>query len=183
MQTRYIADMHLFDSYSYSWRDYLDLNVDGYASMLIDNWNAVVDTDDMVIMVGDIGRYCPKTLTCLKQLRGTKILVIGNHDTHWGNELYNPEYFQGTHWSIKTNGVFVQHIPSAIDTTGVQYFIHGHHHRYDMSGMQQKLEKYARDVYRLNCAADLIGHTPRTIQELIFQKELLLDRYKEKGLL
>lgn len=183
MQTRYIADLHLFDSYSYSWRDYLDMNIDQYASMLIDNWNGVCDEDTLTIIVGDVGRYCPKTLTCIKQLRGIKVLVVGNHDVSWGRELYNPELFQGTHNFIKDSGIFVQHTPCDIDTSGVSYYIHGHHHRYDVQGMQQELRRYARDVYRLNCAADLIGHTPRTLQELIFQKELLLEQYRERGLL
>lgn len=159
------------------------MNIDQYASMFIDNWNSVCDVDTVTIIAGDIGRYCPKTLTCLQQLNGIKILVIGNHDVSWGSELYNAKYFAGTHEFIKDGGVYIQHTPCNIDMNGVNYFIHGHHHRYDVSGMQQELRRYARDVYRLNCAADLIGHTPRTLQELIFQKELLLEQYKEKGLL
>ncbi|MCM1234393.1 MAG: hypothetical protein NC489_30195 [Ruminococcus flavefaciens] len=159
------------------------MNVEQYADMFVSNWNRVTADTDMTIFVGDIGKQCPRTIECLRSLKGIKILVIGNHDVCWGQQLYDSSLFQGTHRSIWQQQVFVQHIPLVVDLVGVSYYVHGHHHRYDLPGMQQELLRYSRDVYRLNCAADLIGHTPRTLQELILQKELLLEKYKARGIL
>lgn len=185
MQIRLIADLHLYDSYSYAWRQELDMNIDRFAAMQIDCWNAVCDDDTIVILVGDIGKPCPATRACLKRLKGIKVLVTGNHDTAWGSDIYDANLFSGTHEFIERNGMYIRHIPDtqAFKQSGATYFVHGHHHRYDLPGMQRELQLYARDVYRLNCCTDLIGYTPRTLQELILQKELLLDRYREKGLL
>ena len=183
MIIRYISDPHLFDPYSYSWRQETKLDVDEYARQFVYNWNSVVMEDDMTVIVGDVGQLCERTLEYIRCLNGIRILVVGNHDVSWGSELYNQETFHGTHQFINSNGVFVQHIPDDSITRNVPYFIHGHHHRYDMPGMQIKLDKYYRDVHRLNCSADLIGHIPRTLQELILQKELLMEKYKKLGIL
>lgn len=185
MSVKYIADLHLYDSYSYQWRTELDLNLDAFASMQIDKWNYHTAPDDTVIIVGDVGRLCPMTEQVLHRLNGTKILVIGNHDESWGSKMYDSSLFAGTHRFIKWDDVYVTHIPNEEVRRECQstYFVHGHHHRYDAPGMQFELRKYACDTYRLNCATDLIGYTPRTLPELILQKEQLLDKLRERGLL
>ena len=48
---------------------------------LISRWNEVVSDEDMVIILGDVSWYDDeKTAAILKQLKGRKILVAGNHD-------------------------------------------------------------------------------------------------------
>jgi calcineurin-like phosphoesterase family protein len=146
------------------------------------NWNNFTNPDDIVIIAGDIGHYCPRTVDVLKKLNGTKILVIGNHDIIWGNNLYTCGCFQGIHTVIDTKDLYVEHIPEHLQ--GIKkYHIHGHHHRYDMPGMQHTLKLYAADPYRLNCAADLNNNRPCTLQELILNKEVMLDKFQEIGLL
>lgn len=185
MSTKFIADLHLYDYYSMDWRGYLERDLDGYASLLIDGWNSTTQDDDVVIIAGDVGHYCEMTVSVLQCLKGHKILIVGNHDLEWGEKLYSSGVFEGIHSSANLNGVYVQHKPDIEQTlrSNSRYFIHGHHHRYDMPNMQRALFAYARDIYRLNCAADLIKHKPRTLQELITQKELLLEKYVKQGLL
>ena len=181
MQIKYIADLHLYDLYSLDWRtDFRTL--DEYAQTLTECWNDFTSDDDIVIIVGDIGTYCPKTLATIAKLRGRKVLVKGNHDVDWGDKVYTCGLFQGIHENIYSNGVYVNHIPERPDFE-CQYFIHGHHHRYDVPGMQQKLVEYSCDTYRLNCAADLIDNHPNSITELILNKEVLLDDYRVLGYL
>ena len=181
MQVKYISDLHLYDSYSLDWRsDFRTL--DEIANHIVESWNAFTAPDDIVIVVGDIGFCCPKTIDVLNKLNGRKILVKGNHDVDWGEKLYTCGVFSGVHDYIDNNGIYVQHIPDE-NTIARQYFVHGHHHRYDMPGMQRKLEQYARDTYRLNCAADLLDFHPQTITELILTKEVLLEDMRLCGLL
>ena len=181
MQIKHISDLHLFDSYSLDWRsDFKTL--ESFADYLLEEWNRFTEPNDIVIIVGDIGFYCPKTIEVLKKLNGRKILVKGNHDIEWGSNLYTCGVFGGVHDYISSNGIYVQHIPEVINTPH-QYYIHGHHHRYDMPGMQRKLEQYAQDTYRLNCAADLLDFHPQSITELILSKEVLLDDMRISGLI
>lgn len=182
MQCRYISDLHLYDISSVEWRLGYYQNLDYYASSLIDTWNAFTDPEDCVILVGDIGHFCPRTIEVLKKLHGVKILVIGNHDSDWGNNIYTCGVFSGIHRCIERNDIHVQHIPEEYHGN-CQFYVHGHHHRYDMPGMQKALVAYARDTYRLNCAADLNGNRPCTLQELMLNKEVLLDNYRTNGLL
>lgn len=181
MQYKYISDLHLFDITSTDWRPQFP-ELEDYASYLVDSWNAFTEPDDVVIIDGDIGHFCPYTIETLKKLNGIKILVIGNHDITWGSNLYNCGVFSGVHNSIEQNGIYIQHIPEEYHGS-CQFYIHGHHHRYDMPGMYNKLRQYAADTYRLNCAADMNNHHPCTLQELILNKEVNLDRYRSMGIL
>lgn len=168
---RFIADLHIFDMYSMDWRD---ISLDDYASVIEKKWNTTVSQSDVTVVVGDIGHQCDKTIQFYQKLNGTKILVIGNHDLEWGKALWTCGIFQGIHREISMQGIDVIHIPdeSSIKT---HYYIHGHHHNYKSFNMRAQLTAYAKDVMRLNCAADLIGNVPRTLQELVLQKELFLD--------
>lgn len=183
METKYIADLHLYDAYSEGWRNHLKLGLDGYAMLLIREWNSSVDDDDVVIIAGDIGKCCPMSMDVLKRLKGIKILVVGNHDLQWGQLLRDSTLFKGTHEFINNSGIFVSHKPDVVKPNECVYHIHGHHHQYDVPSMQSTLNQYARDTYRYNCASDLIGHKPRTLQELMLQKELLLEKCRSTNLL
>lgn len=180
-----IADSHLFDNYSADWRQELNMDCEQYANFFVRNWNTFTDPGDVIIHVGDVGAYCEQTVNALKQLHGTILLVLGNHDSEWVSYAQSGYIFKGIHEYIKLDNVFIQHIPifdSSIREE-VTYLVHGHHHRYDVPNMRNTLRDYARDVHRLNCAADMNNHKPCTLQELILNKELLLDNYQERGIL
>lgn len=50
---------------------------------IIDSWNNTVKSGDTVYILGDVSFYkVSKTVEILSRLRGQKILIIGNHDTH-----------------------------------------------------------------------------------------------------
>lgn len=173
MSIRYIADTHLYDSYSWEWRVDFD-DFDSYANTLIEKWNYRVPADDTVILVGDIGTYCRRTLDVLGELRGKKVLVLGNHDIQWGDNVYTCGVFQGVYKSLMQNGLYVVHKPDEIPDNWQGYAIHGHHHTYNTLNMQQAFTQYVQDTYRLNCAADLINNTPLTLNELIINKERMI---------
>lgn len=56
---------------------------------LIRNWNSVVKDADTVYFLGDLSFYDPeKTIKIVKQLKGKKYWIVGNHDK---KVLKNPE--------------------------------------------------------------------------------------------
>lgn len=179
MSVKYISDSHLFDVYSLGWRD--DYTLEQYAKYFTYHYNHSVDDDDIVIWVGDIGYCCEKTKQLIRELNGKKVLVLGNHDNLWGNDVYDRTLFQGVYRSIDHGGIHVQHIPDF--DVKCTYFIHGHHHRYDLPGMYNALKAYQQTSRMLNCSADLTNCRPMTLAELITNKELVLENYVERHIL
>ena len=56
---------------------------------IINNWNSIIQDDDLVFVLGDLmledNDYGSK---CFNQLKGSKEIIIGNHDSHTRIELY-----------------------------------------------------------------------------------------------
>lgn len=88
------SDLHLFheNAIKYCERPYetwTEMN-----QTLIDNWNSVVSDEDLCIIVGDlscgvgaVGATKEDLVSIVKQLKGSKILIRGNHD-HYPDSFY-----------------------------------------------------------------------------------------------
>ena len=64
-------------------------NVEQMNEVIINNWNKVINEDDIVYVLGD---FCFGNKTMLKEivsnLKGRKILICGNHDNLTKNAYY-----------------------------------------------------------------------------------------------
>lgn len=66
-------------------RPYID--VDEMNQALVDNWNSVVQPNDIVFNLGDISFMgFPRTLEVLRELNGDQTLIFGNHDQRFRKE-------------------------------------------------------------------------------------------------
>lgn len=173
MQYKYISDLHINDLSIFDWRPQFT-SMEQFIMTLIPEWNAYTEKDDIVIIVGDVGTYCPSTINVLNHLNGRKVLVTGNHDMEWGVHLWDSKVFQGVYDSLDMNGIHIEHTPQ-YTSSKYKYFVHGHHHLYNTAGMYKAFKSYAADIFRLNCSADILHFHPSTLQELILAKELLLE--------
>lgn len=64
---------------------------------IVDRWNATVDPEDTVFIVGDLCMgILTETLPLVKRLNGTKVLRSGNHDRCWYFSQKDP-----TEWKDK----------------------------------------------------------------------------------
>ena len=65
-------------------------NIYEHDKAIIDNWNSIVNEEDLVYILGDImlndNDYGCK---CFNQLNGFKEIILGNHDSDTRKELYN----------------------------------------------------------------------------------------------
>ncbi len=172
--TRFVSDLHLFDPCMYGWRS-KTLTVRGYAELLTQNWNSTVSDDDVVIVAGDIGIPCPDTVRVLRGLTGRKILVRGNHDVEWGIQLYTANIFSSIQDWLILDDILVTHVPTTGEGVQSTYRIHGHHHTYEPLSMRSQMESYRRDANRFNCCIDLNGMRPRTLNELMMFKAMLME--------
>lgn len=99
---------------------------------MIASWNSVVNKEDRVFHLGDVGVYPRlKMQNIIKQLNGTKILIMGNHDNYltlkeWMecgfDEVYNyPIIYQ--------EFIIMQHQPPQYINFAMPFFyLYGHVH-------------------------------------------------------
>lgn len=80
----FIADTHFGGENIRRYENRPFLNAAEMDEKLIENWNRAVAEDDTVYVLGDFSDYMDagKETEILGKLNGTKILVMGNHDTH-----------------------------------------------------------------------------------------------------
>lgn len=112
MTTFYTADQHLGHE---SIITYCDRPFETVAEMnraIIENWNRVVGDEDEVWVLGDV---CldKRKLVLVRELRGRKILVAGNHDLchrrHRSWARYEGLYLDAGFEDVWTRGVFRNH--------------------------------------------------------------------------
>ena len=84
-----ISDLHLdinntkpMDIFGPVWHDYLD--------KIVTDWNSKVTDEDVVILAGDLSwamklSEVEKDFEIFNQLKGTKIIIRGNHDYWWSS--------------------------------------------------------------------------------------------------
>ena len=100
----------------------------GWEELIIRNWTRIVKPEDVVIHLGDVAVGNKRELkTLLDSLPGTKILVIGNHDTHSAPWFMRNGFAFATD-ALAYQGVTFSHKPSdtLFDDTDIN--IHGHVH-------------------------------------------------------
>ena len=76
-----IADTHFYHRNIIKYTNRPFSNVGIMNSTIIDNWNNLVTDDDIIFHLGDVF-FCgtDKQIEIMKQLKGHKILIRGNHD-------------------------------------------------------------------------------------------------------
>lgn len=130
-------------------RPFCDL--DEMSQQLIDNHNAVVGDDDLVIWVGDVAFMSDqKANEILANLNGERVLVIGNHDMNKGkvrNLDFKEKHLVYTIESpipiVFTHYPFENCPPEWIN-------VHGHiHNAYDTNSLQH-----------INVSVEVIDYTP-----------------------
>lgn len=113
-------------------------DLDEMSQRLIDNHNEVVGDDDLVIWVGDVAFMGDQRANgILHQLKGERILIIGNHDINKG-KVRNLD-FKEKHLIYTVGGMpdmVFTHYPFETCPAG-WINVHGHiHNSYEMNSLQ-----------------------------------------------
>ena len=138
---------------------------------LIRNWNRVVGEEDLVCILGDLICYSKRRPEeYLARLRGRKLLVVGNHDDAWMQQVELLDYFQAVvdQTVVRDDSgalVHLCHYPQ-LDRSGrrADYFIHGHIH--NNTHMDTWPAIRACPVL-LNAGVEINGYAPATLGELV----------------
>ena len=174
----YISDMHLghenvlkFDSRPFE-------SVEEMNETLIANWNAKVTDEDDVWILGDFCYCSDKDPSFyLKQLKGRKHLIIGNHDKATIKSVSALKYFESVerlqHIKDRDYNVIVCHFPLATWNAirRGSYHVYGHIHsdRNDVFEFMKTRER------ALNAGCMINNYEPVTIEELIENNKRFQD--------
>lgn len=150
------------------------------------NWNRVVNVNDTVYILGD---FCWEKASMwpayLNELRGNKVLLIGNHDLkQYGSDLKAQFADVKDYKEIDDNGrrVILCHYPIPFHKRGYDpnvFMLYGHVHNTREAWMMDRLRDYVRKTredgehrtygnwYNCCCSAPWMDYTPRTLDEII----------------
>lgn len=149
-------------------------------TFLIDKWNQKVDEDDEVYILGDLSfRSSINVSNYLKQMKGRKHLIVGNHDYNWQKNIKDmSEYFESvSNMEIIKNEdklITLCHYPmlewngscrAKSQKKSISWLIHGHIH----NNKDEKSFWYIREHLpcALNAAVDINNFEPVTFDELL----------------
>ena len=150
------------------------VNIEEMDRVLIENWNRKVKKNDTVYVMGDIVWDKKKVAYYMEQLTGRKILVIGNHDSHWAKKEEIQNFFEmiTPYIEVHLNGhpITMCHYPMLEWRSSREeskrklgYLIHGHIHN--------RIADEYRQLYlqfnALNAGVDINGYAPVNFDELL----------------
>lgn len=172
---RYISDLHLghANAIKHDGRPFDD--VEEMTLMLIESWNDVVAPEDEVYILGD---FCWKNivgLEALKQLRGRKFLILGNHDKPSEEMMAYFEWVKD--YCVIKDGetqVVMSHYPIAHWYNQYRGAVHlfGHvHNTKDNIAFERYRDICAEldipfECYNVGCMMEYMDYAPRTLEEI-----------------
>lgn len=169
-QIFYIADTHFGHDNIRKLSNRPFATVEEMDRTIINNWNNKVKNGDDVYILGDFTYKGESYKRYLKQLNGHKHLIIGNHDTKTVKESRGTFDFIEVEHLLEVNDdgtqIVLCHYP-LVEWNGyyrnVLHF-YGHVH----NNYHNETARYARDMKNAyNVGVDVIGFTPRTLDEII----------------
>ena len=123
----FIADPHLGDKKLIEKaRHTFAKSSDEHTELFIKNWNNTVHPTDIVYVLGDLGRDKRIVEAVFKQLRGKKILIMGNHDNaskSFYESIFDEVYNHPIYLSAR---IVLSHVPIPVPEGVIN--IHGHTH-------------------------------------------------------
>lgn len=147
--------------------------IEEHDQKLIDNWNSVVKTGDIVYHLGDVV-FGKENLWKLKALNGSKRLIMGNHDCYDTQDYL--QVFDKLYGCLKWNAfVILSHIPVHVNQLNkrFRYNIHGHLHSRLVGIHDDGLDKLVNDPRYINVSVEQIKLTPIEWEDL---KEKYIDK-------
>jgi len=166
------ADLHLNHEKAVIFRGFRDL--EEMNSTIINNWNNKVNKDDTVWVLGDVGFKGVEGLKLVKELKGNKKLILGNHD-HL-NLIQYFKYFSSVKAMAERKGYLMTHIPvHQQEITGVhgrwKGNIHGHLHN-----------RFHPDDWIYQCVSmENVDYTPILFDDVVerFNAATLSEAYRQ----
>lgn len=156
-----------------------------FTDMIIKRWNERVTDMDTVIHLGDVA-IGPRQLVefQVRSLRGTKILVRGNHDRNSSCSWWMDHGFQFACDGLRFRNCWLTHEPDTSRAGGCELNIHGHlHNIWDgfapNAGKEEKAtqEGHLRNAWQRLFACEYTNYYPVEFDEFVAKP----DKYQARG--
>ena len=179
----FTADTHFGHSNVIGFCDRPFPDADTMDAALIKAWNKRVTGNDTVYIVGDMFFRCGDAEHILKQLKGKKRLIVGNHDGSWMNKVDMSKYFISVDAMLEisdgAHALTLCHYPLLSWKHATRSFmIHGHIHN-DTRADFWPLIAVRENV--LNAGVDINDFQPVTFEELIENNRVFKGQHKGRG--
>ena len=144
---------------------------------MIETWNGKVSENDTVYIIGDMFHQHKDPESVLKQLKGKKRLIIGNHDIAWMKKFnYSTHFLSADSYLEVSDGkrkLVLCHYPLMTWNHELKsYMIHGHVHNKKDAEYWPLIKNNPR---LLNAGVDINGFWPVTFEQMMLNNEC----YKE----
>lgn len=144
-------------------------SVEEMDELMVQRWNEVVRDGDRVYHLGDVGFGSGVLGRIMPRLKGSKRLILGNHDDIRGQDLLG--YFKKvTLWRLfKEEGFVCTHIPLPLtELRKASFNVHGHIH-----------EKPSPTIRHINICVEQTDYYPVALEVLKNEIALRRDRLGE----
>lgn len=179
----YISDTHFFSMRAIKIGNRPFKYIQEMNDALIKNWNKTVTKNDEVYIVGDFisSINMDDANKIINSLHGKKHLIIGNHDDFLHDkDLKNK--FESISEILETedNGkrIVLSHYPMAIWPKQHLHSLHFYGHIHNII-IEQEIILTIPEAY--NVSADILGLTPRTMEEVIHINNSIQNPLREKN--
>ena len=171
----YIADTHFGHENVIRFDNRPFMNVGEMDKEMIKYWNACVSEKDDIYVIGDFAyRNKHDFIWYLKQLKGHKHLIVGNHDGKLLEDKAAIAYFETVSHYLEivddNRRIILSHYPLA-EWNGYHresFHIYGHIHN-KTDGAFQYMKKMERAI---NAAVCINNYVPCTLSELIANNQI-----------
>ena len=180
----YVSDTHFKDQKIFDKCKRPFAFLDEMEDTIITKWNKKVEEDDIVYVLGDIGKDDdPSIIDIFNKLKGHKHLIVGNHDHDLLEDIKKSNVFESIKFiDLIMDGnykVCVCHYPLMdwIEFNRDGLLVYGHiHNKTEKNGYAYKLMKdYYKNLKAYNAGVDVKDFEPRTLIELMKLKEVNKD--------
>jgi len=173
----YIADMHFGHANIIGLDNRPFETVKEMDETMITNWNKVVQSGDIVYVLGDF-LWKPKSVDIIKRLNGQKVLVKGNHDRVRSRE-YKECFVKIVDYEETKDGehkLVLSHYPIIAyngSFRGRKIHLYGHVHETNEAKMinefidKNRSEDSPFKMYNVGAMLPWMGYTPRTLDEIL----------------
>lgn len=136
---------------------------------MLERWNSKVKDDDTVYVLGDLFFRAATVEPILKELKGRKHLILGNHDGSWTKRVDLAQYFESVQTLKEVNAdgrlLTLCHYPMlSYPEARRGFMIYGHVHNNVGDDYWPLIQRRPR---MLNAGVDVNGFAPVTFDELV----------------
>lgn len=180
-----ISDLHFDHTKLVEYRGHT--SVEEMNAALIAGWRSVVTDSDKVFVLGDVAlNTTPESLgRHLSALPGSKVLIMGNHDTDPAKIAVYQKHFVSMVGCMEYKRAILTHIPvHPGQLVRFAYNIHGHVHKNTIKqewGILKPNQGYEGDLLRepdsryINVSCEVLDYVPRTFEELTKNRGITND--------